>query len=222
MTPSALTMLYTVDPADYHPDAVLAAGQGPIEALEPGLLPLRLGLELTKDDRAAAKEVVARLATQNLEGYPLCQCLTGALILALRDGDGDAVQTTFDAWLTGRQLCPGNWHNRILDAPEMMPWIAQVDPARLELPPPTMRPITPAERAFVQDIDTIIQSAVRENFEWIREWGVTLSEADIIRCYQLESVNLPLCECDIGGDDVPEITVSLDGAGCFQGSFLSH
>jgi hypothetical protein len=219
-----LTSLYPYfDPANYHPDAVAAAQAGEIDTLDVSLSLLRLCIELHKNDQAAALSVVLRLNREPLGGYQLWQKLTAALILALESLCEPEIKKALTAWLDGRDQYPGNWRNEVLDAPEVVPWLGRVDPARLIAPVIKPSILSPEERAFVRDIKSVCENAVRDNLTYLRDLGVKQSAATLAKKYTLLFVNLALRECTIdAGEDLPSITVALDEQGAYVGSFLTH
>jgi hypothetical protein len=220
----SLTSLHPYfDPANYHPDAVAAAEQESIESLDHSLILIRLGIELYRDDRAAAYAILSRLDGDVLEGYALWQKLTAALILALQSLHVPSIIRALDLWLEGRERFPGNWRNEVLDAPEILPWLSDLNPAKLIPSAPKRRRITQKERAFVKDIKGVCEKAVADNLTFLRELGVTQSESALVKRYKLVSVNLNLRECNLGnGYVLPEITIAFDAQGQYLGSFLSH
>jgi hypothetical protein len=222
--PMSLTSLHTYfDPTNYHPDAVAAAEQGAVESLDRPLILIRLGIELYRDDRAAVYAILSRLDEDVLEGYALWQKLTAALILALQSLHAPSIIGALDVWFEGRARFPGNWRNEVLDAPEVFPWLSDIDPAKLIPPTPKRRRIKQKERAFVKDVKSVCEKAVADNLIFLRELGATQSESALVKRYKLVSVNLNLRECNFGaGDVLPEIIVAFDAEGQYLGSFLSH
>jgi hypothetical protein len=215
---------HNLDSSNYHPDAVARAASGRLQDMDYSLLLIRLGLELERDDRPAIATVLEHLNTRKVEGYSLFQMLTGSLMLALRGGEEAAIMAALEAWLAGRMRFPQNWINETLTAPELAPWLKKVGPARLVPPPISVkrRRISAKQRAFVKDIDSACRHAVADNLHWLREIGVEGEEEAIASAYRLESVDLTLHECRIGGGDLPDMIISLDERGNYVGSFLEH
>jgi hypothetical protein len=146
--------------------------------------------------------------------------LTAALILALQSLHAPSIIGALDVWFEGRARFPGSWRNEVLDAPEVSPWLSDIDPAKLIPPAAKRQRVTQKERAFVKDMKSVCEKAVADNLTFLRELGATQSESALVKRYKLVSVNLNLRECNFGaGDVLPEIIVAFDTQGQYLGSF---
>jgi hypothetical protein len=212
-----------IDPANYHPDAVANAGLAAVADVEPYWLIIRLGIALHGGDRQAAEAVLRRLDADNRQGHELFQVVTAKLILALESADSASILSALDVWLDARKSAPGNWRNEVLDAPELAPYIAGVNPEKL-VPPAIKRVrITKADRAMVRDLDAACIQAVTENLEWLRPLGVTGSVKAIAKSYRIVYANRVLREVTLcSSKDWPDLIVALDAQGAVLGSFIEH
>ncbi len=212
-----------IDPANYHPDAVADAGRGEVVDVAPGLLLIRLGIELHKGNSAGAHAAVARLGADHRQGYELFQLLTAEIILALWSKDEAAIQSALDAWLDARKRYPGNWLDGLLEARELAPYVAKLDPAKLALPDIKPPAITPADRAMIKDLDAARVQAVTENLTYLRDLGVTGSVTAIAKAYHISFANRHLREITVSAKaDWPDLVIALDEKGVCIGSFISH
>jgi hypothetical protein len=213
-----------IDPENYHPDAVADAGKGSVSELLPGLLIIRLGIALRCADRGEAEEAIRRLEGDNRQAYELFQLMTGKLILALWAQDKAVIHAALEAWLDACRPATGSWRHNLLEAPELVPYLAQIDPAKLFLPETKRRPVTKADRALVNDINAARSQAVTENLSWLRDLGVTGTVEAIAKAYHIAHANHDLREVTLGSnkDDWPDLIVALDGNGAVIGSFIAH
>jgi hypothetical protein len=212
-----------IDPANYHPDAVAEARAGPVAALEPHWLIIRLGLALYAGDRREAEAALRHLDAENRHGHELFQVVTAKLILALESADRAAILSALDVWLDARRTAPGNWRNEVLDAPELAPYITGMDPEKLAPPVRKRFVVTKEHRAMVRDIEAAREQAVTENLEWLRPLGVTGSVKAIARSYRIVHASTELREVTLESrKGWPDLTVSLDADGLVIGSFISH
>lgn len=213
-----------IDSANYHPDAVVDAADGAVANLPPSLLIIRLGLALHRGDRGEAEAVIHRLEGDNRGGYELFQLMTGKLILALWAQDKGVILAALEAWLDARRPTPGSWRHDMLEAPELVPYLAQIDPAKLVLPETKPARVSQADRALVKDIDLARIQAVTENLHWLRELGLTGSIKAIAKAYRIVYANHHLREVtlDANKEDWPDLIVALDENGVVIGNFIAH
>jgi hypothetical protein len=220
-----MTLTHYIDPDAYHPDAVARAVAGDLAELDPNLLIIRLGVALRDQDRMSAKAVLDRLEQEQMGGYMLYQVTTGRMIFAHLCNEKSAFDHALAAWLTGRQLYPGNWTTKILDEPELASWLADKDLAALVTPIvwPKPEPLTAEDRAYVKNFDLVRLAAINENLQWLREMGLTDTVEDLAQSYTLASINRHLREANLSRhDDYPDIILAFDEDGRFVGSFLAH
>ncbi len=212
-----------IDLANYHPDAVAEAGKGAVADTESGLLIIRLGMELHRKNRPAAEQAIARLEDENRQGYELFQLLTAKIILALWAKDDSEIVTALDAWLEARRTMQGSWRHDALEAPELAPHLAQIDPVRLALPEVMKTKVTKADRALIKDLDAARKQAVAENLIWLREAGVSGTITSIAKAYRITYANHHLREVTLSAkEDWPDLVIALDKDGALLGSFIAH
>ncbi len=212
-----------IDPANYHPDAVADAGKGTVTDLPPGLLIIRLGLALERNDRKDAEQAICRLQDDNTKGYELFQLMTGKLILALWTQDKPTIIAALEQWLDARRPAPGNWCHDALAAPELAPYLTQIDPEKLILPVTKPTRISKADRALVKDLDTARIQAVTENLHYLRDLSVTGTVKAIAKAYHITFAIHELRELTLSGkEDWPDLIIALDEDGAFLGSFIAH
>jgi hypothetical protein len=213
-----------IDPVNYHPEAVINAARGNIADIDAGLLIIRLGVELYSGNRAGAQAAIKRLEADGRQGYELFQLMTAKLISALWTDDETVIKAALEAWLAARLLSPGNWFHEVLKAPELAPYCAQIEPAKLETPVLARYKVTKADRALVKNLDAARIQAVTENLEWLSEMGMTGSVKSIAKAYRIIHANQHLREVTLGcnNDDWPDLIVALDGDGAVLGSFIAH
>jgi hypothetical protein len=212
-----------VDPANYHPDTVADAKVGPVAAVGPNLLIIRLAVALDEGNRLEAEAALQRLDAENRQAHELFQVVTAKLILALESADSTIILSALDTWLEARKTAPGSWRNEVLEVPELAPYIAGIDPAKLAPPASKRFVVTRAHRAMVHDIDAARIQVVTENLEWLRPLGVTGSVKDIARSYRIVHANPELREVTLESRKCwPDLTISLDVQGSVIGSFISH
>ena len=212
-----------IDPANYHPDAVADAGRGEMADIPSSLLLIRLGIELHREDHAAANAAVERLEADNRGGYELFQLLTAKIVLALWSADETAILLALKSWLDARKRYPGNWSDDVLEAPELAPYVAKVNPAKLVPPKIKPRAITRADRALVKDLNAARKQAVTENLVYLRDLGVSDSITAIARAYDISFANHHLREVTLSASaDWPDLVIAIDAEGAMLGSFIAH
>jgi hypothetical protein len=213
-----------IDPANYHPDAVLNAAKSNVADVDPGLLIIRLGIELHSGNRAGANAAIKRLEADGRQGHELFQLMTAKLILALWTNDETGIMEALNAWLDARLLAPENWHNDVLNAPELAPYHAKIDPIKLAPQAALRYAVTAADHALVSDLDAARVQAVTENLIWLREMGMAGTVKSIAATYQITHANHHLREVTLGSnkDDWPDLIVALDENGTATGSFIAH
>ncbi len=217
------SILRFIDPANYHPDAVADASRGEVADVARGLLLIRLGYELHRGNDANANAAVKRLEADNRHGYELFQLLTAKIILALWSKDETAIHAALDAWLNARNLYPDNWSDDVLEASELVSYVATVGPAKRTLPTIEPSAITRADRALVNDLDAACVQAVTENLGHLRELGITGSVRALARGYDISFANHDLREVTLSAtEDWPDLVITLDEQGTILGSFIAH
>jgi hypothetical protein len=213
-----------IDPANYHTEAVTDAGKSDVATIASGLLIVRLAIALHGADAVDAQAVNALLEKDNRQGYELCQLMTAKLIIALWSDDHGVISFALEAWLDARRPAPGNWRHEVLHAPELAPYVAAIEPAKLALPPPKRTTVTKADRALVKYLDGARVQAVTENLIWLREMGLTGPVKAIAKTYRIAFANHHLCEVTLTSknEDWPDLIVALDKHGGVLGSFIAH
>jgi hypothetical protein len=213
-----------IDPANYHTEAVTDAGKSDVATLASGLLIVRLAIALHGADAADAQAAIALLEKGNRQGYELCQLMTAKLIIALWSEDYGVISFALEAWLDARRPAPGNWLNEVLNAPELTTYVAEIEPAKLALPPPKRPTVTKAVRALVKDLDCARVQAVTENLTWLRELGLKGPVKAIAKSYKIAFANHHLREVTLTSknENWPDLIVALDEHGGVLGSFIAH
>ncbi len=212
-----------IDPANYHPEAVAAADAGDVADVAPEFLIIRLGLELRRANRCGAEQAIARLVQDNRLGHEQFQMMTAQLILALWTREDAVIFRAFDDWLGARKTSKSGWMHEVLEAPELAPFVAKLEPAKLVVPPRRRAPISKADRALVRDFKAAREQAVTENLQWLRELGVTGTVKSIAKAYRITFANHYLREITLTSKrDLPDLIISLDEKGAMLGSFIAH
>lgn len=184
---------------------------------------VKLVAAVNANNRADAVAVLQRLDADQYGGHDLFLIRTAHLILAVQDGNSSAIRGALEDWLAARSTAPENFHDQVVDAPELADVVTDIDRTAMKHQPRARVVITKSDRALVADLADARIQAVTENLEWLRQMGVTGTVKAIAKRYRISFANHHLREVTISSSkEWPDIIIAVDDAGAVMGSFLSH